>query len=303
MARKILFYINRFTPLIILVILVVVSENINNNKGYQNGMIESDGKGYYAYLPAVFIYHDLHFGFFDQIERQTYFNEHHFYEYRYAPDGRVINKYYAGTALAMSPFFGLAHLLTRFSSHPADGYSFIYTKLINYAAIFYLFLALIFLTKLLKLYKVRNNYIALILFSIVFGTNVFYYTVVEFSMSHIYSFAFVTLFLLLMKKYFSGGSAGLLLLSGLVLGMVALIRPVNLMVIMVVPFIAGEWPVLRTGLRRMVQDWPYLLGTILIFVAVLSIQAWIYFIQTGHLWVYSYGEEKNSRSRRGRAGR
>jgi hypothetical protein len=27
-------------------------------------------------------------------------------------------------------------------------------------------------------------------------------------------------------------------------------------------------------------------------VAVLSIQAWIYFIQTGHLWVYSYGEER-----------
>ena len=33
--------------------------------------MESDAKGYYAYLPAVFVYEDLHFGFFDEIEKRN----------------------------------------------------------------------------------------------------------------------------------------------------------------------------------------------------------------------------------------
>jgi len=59
--------LNKFALLIIAAILVIVSLNINSGKDYSSGMIMSDGKGYYAWLPAIFIYHDLHFHFFDQI--------------------------------------------------------------------------------------------------------------------------------------------------------------------------------------------------------------------------------------------
>jgi hypothetical protein len=255
-------------------------------------MIESDGKGYYAYLPAVFIYNDLHFEFFEQIEKQTYYNEHHYYDYRYAPGGHVINKYYAGTALAMAPFFGIAHLLTVFSDYPADGYSTFYPKLINLAAIFYLFISLVFLSRLLKLYQVRNGFVTLILFAIVFGTNVFYYTVVEFSMSHIYSFAFVTIFLYCIKRYFLSGTSKFMVLSGLLLGIITLIRPVNILIILAVPFLAGNWPNLIDGMKQMFRKWPSLFLSILLFLIVFSIQLIIYKLQTGNFWVYSYGEER-----------
>jgi len=39
-----------------------------------NRCISSDGKGYYAYLPAIFIYHDLQFQFVEQYETK-YYNE------------------------------------------------------------------------------------------------------------------------------------------------------------------------------------------------------------------------------------
>ena len=48
--------------------------NTTFKKDYKTGIIESDAKGYYAYLPAVFIYHDLNFGFYNDIEIKTYYN-------------------------------------------------------------------------------------------------------------------------------------------------------------------------------------------------------------------------------------
>lgn len=284
--------LNKWAILIIAAIMVLVSSNINSGKDYSSGMIMSDGKGYYAYLPAIFIYHDLHFSFFEKIERETYASEFHFYEYRYAIDGKVINKYYSGTALAMLPFFGIGHLLSALTGKSLDGYSVHYTTMINLAAIAYLALGLWFLAKLLKTYQIRKGYITLILTAITFGTNVFYYTVVEFSMSHIYSFAFVTMFLYYTRTCFHGYDRKHLILAGAAAGMVLLIRPVNGLVIAAVPFLAGSWQDLHRGLKRMSKDWPSVLLAVFFAIAIFSIQMIIYKLQTGYFWVYSYGEER-----------
>ena len=44
---------------VIISITTLVSSNLNWGKNHWRGIIESDGKGYYAYLPAIFIYKDL----------------------------------------------------------------------------------------------------------------------------------------------------------------------------------------------------------------------------------------------------
>jgi len=73
-----------------------------------------DGNGYYAYLPAIFIYHDLHFGFFDKIaEQEGYQNMK--YDYRYEYRGHTVNKYFAGTALAQLPFFLTAYFYEHYT--------------------------------------------------------------------------------------------------------------------------------------------------------------------------------------------
>ncbi|MBP6978594.1 MAG: hypothetical protein PHD61_04400 [Bacteroidales bacterium] len=284
--------LNTYVILLITAILVIVSLNINSGKDYRSGMIMSDGKGYYAYLPAIFIYHDLHFNFFDKIEKETYSSEYHYYDYRATVDGRIINKYYAGTALAMLPFFGIGQLLSVVSGNPLDGYSTHYTMAINFAAICYLAIGLLFLCKLLRTYQIRRSYISLILAVIVFGTNLFYYTVVEFAMSHVYSFAFATLFLYFSRQYFQRHSSRDLIWAGLMLGMIALIRPVNLLILLVVPFLAGSRKDLLTGWIKIRHNVPALIISVLAFLAVFSIQLIIYRIQTGDFWVYSYGQER-----------
>lgn len=284
--------LNKFALLIIAAILVIVSLNINSGKDYSSGMIMSDGKGYYAWLPAIFIYHDLHFHFFDQIEKEKYFSQNHYYDYRMTIDDKVINKYYAGTALAMLPFFGIGHLMSAITGEPLDGYSSPYTSVINLAAICYLTFGLLFLSKLLKTYQIRQNYRTLILFAIVFGTNVFYYTVVEFAMSHVYSFAFATTFLYFSRQYFLRHTASDLLIAGFMLGMITLIRPVNVIILLVVPFLAGSWNIFQNGVKEVRHHWAGFCFSVLLFVTVLSVQAIIYRIQTGHPWIYSYGQEK-----------
>jgi hypothetical protein len=271
---------------LILAIVLICSANIQWGGDKWKNIIEADGKGYYAYLPAVFIYHDLNFGFFDNIEKK-YPNPHIYYDYRISAEGGIVDKYYAGTALAMSPFFLIAHFL----ASDADGYSRIYPVMMNVAAIFYLLIALIFLKKLLRLFGSTDGVISFVLVAIVFGTNVFYYTVSEPAMSHIYSFAFITMFLYFLKRLFSEQHANTLIVLALLLGIIMLIRPVNGLIVLITPFIAGSPGALKMIFRRIGATIPVFLFSVLLFLAVLSIQLIIYKIQTGHFFVYAYGSE------------
>ena len=108
--------------LLIAIILLVVTTNINWGKNDWKGALESDAKGYYAYLPAVFIYQDLNFSFLEEVEKK-YDQKHLYYEYRSNAHGVLINKYYAGVAVMQLPFFVGAHGLTLISGGDTDGYS------------------------------------------------------------------------------------------------------------------------------------------------------------------------------------
>ena len=277
-------------PLIGLIVLLV-SINISWHKDHWRGIIESDGSGYYAYLPAVFIYQDLNFGFFDEIEKEKYYHENIYYDYRYDYNGKVIDKYFVGTAIPMLPFFILGHAATLLSDHPPDGYSKLYHIFINIAAIFYLIIACIFLKRLLRLYNIGDRAISLTLFAIVFGTNAFYYTIGEPSMSHIYSFAFITMFCYFSKRYFKSNQMGITLLLALLLGLICLIRPVNAMIILILPFLAGGIGEFKNGIRRFFENKKIFLGSLAIFVAIIFIQPLIYKIQTGEFFIYTYEGE------------
>ncbi|MFO8130317.1 MAG: hypothetical protein R6T99_10500 [Bacteroidales bacterium] len=276
---------------LILIICIWVSSNMSWGDQRQGRIIKADGNGYYAYLPAVFIYHDLSFGFFDSIVEKEY-HPNLSWDYRYVGNGFVTNKYYAGTALAILPFFLIAHGLSICFGYPADGYSALYLIFINIAAIFYLGMALLFLRKLLKrIPELSEKAIVLILAALVFGTNLFHYTVEEPSLSHVYSLAFVTAFIYYARKFFERPGAGPAILCATLLGMIILIRPVNGIILLLVPFIAGSLPCLKKGLNHFLRRPAILLGSVLAGILVLSVQLIIYKIQSGSFWVYSYGNE------------
>ncbi|MEZ5173565.1 MAG: hypothetical protein R2850_08670 [Bacteroidia bacterium] len=273
-------------------LMIAVSSNLNWPEKYSQGIIRSDAKGYYAYLPALFIYNDLHFDFFAEMDGNKYYNPYYFYDYRAAHFGHPINKYYCGTALLEMPFFLMAHTITLVSGGDADGYSYWYRIFVSIAAIFYLIAGLIFCNKLLELNEVENINRFITLISIVFGTNLFYYAIVEPGMSHIYSFAGVAMFLFYCQKYFAENNPKNLILAAIAFGIILLIRPVNGLIILALPFIAGSFDVLKNFLTAVRKKPLVLLVVALIPFLILSIQVIYYLMATGDYWVYSYGDEK-----------
>ncbi len=61
---------SHITILAIGIVLIFIASNTNWGKDSWKNTIESDAKGYYAYNPAIFIYHDLNFQFFREIEQE-----------------------------------------------------------------------------------------------------------------------------------------------------------------------------------------------------------------------------------------
>jgi hypothetical protein len=133
------------TPLIKPVLLLCAGLKFG---GFYGFCINGDGKGYYAYLPATFIYHDQPFNFIQKTEKK-YYPESTRCDFRVNVKGKLVNKYFIGTALLWSPFFLLAHLLSHVLDLPLDGYVPLYQYSILIAAVFYLWLGLFYLRKLL----------------------------------------------------------------------------------------------------------------------------------------------------------
>jgi len=273
------------------IVCIWTSSNINWGPDRASRIIKVDGNGYYAYLPAIFIYHDLHFGFFEEIAAREGF-QNMGYDYRLNLNGEVVNKYFAGTALAQLPFFLAAHGISRIAGQPMDGYSRIYLVFISLASLFYLILSIYFLKKILEYYQVSPVNSAISILAIVFGTNLFYYAVYEPSMSHVYSLAFVCIFIYHLIKYFKTPGTGTLIVSAAALGIITLIRPVNILVLASLPFLAGDSSQLKAGIRLMLRKWKTMILAIGIFLVPLILQSIIYKIQTGSFWVYSYGDER-----------
>ena len=275
-----------------MLLMTAISSNINWGKERWKGIVEADGKGYYAYLPAIFIYHDLNFEFFDHIEKEKYYNPNRYYDYRAnSGTGHLINKYYSGTALLEMPFFLMAHALTLATNGDADGYSKYYMIFINIAALFYLFLGLFYLRKTLIAYSIPRWIISTTLIAAVFATNLFVYTVVDTGLSHVFSFGFISAFVYFSKQYFDSPKTKTLPILAFLLGIIVLIRPINLLILLSWPFLAGSPKSVVEGIKFSFSHYKNLIFSAVIFVIIISVQFIIYEISSGHFIVYSYQDE------------
>ncbi len=265
---------------------------LNNFLGRKEVVIVADGKGYYDYLPATFIYKDLNFGYTDTLVTEFY--DHHTYNQGINPivEGKKVNKYFIGTALAQLPFFLTAHLIaTTSEDFPKDGYSAIYQDFVFYAALFYAFLGLFFLRKSLRLLGLQNGWVIILQLVAIFTTSLMHYMHAESSFSHTYSFAFISWFAFLVLSYRLQPSAKKLYIAALVLGIIILIRPVNAIVLAFVPFLHDSFGEFLWTIRQLLQAWKRLIVAIGITIATVALQPVVWFIQTGNLYVKPYGEE------------
>ena len=272
------------------IILFWVFTNIRVGPGgWWRDTIHNDAKGYYAYLPAVFIYNDLNFNFFTYADSALQLSKSPC-DYRLIQHDKHVNKYYSGVAVAQMPFFFAAHGYALADPEArADGYSYPYIYGICLAAIFYAILGLYLLNKILLLYNISLANRIITLWVTLFGTNLFQYTVGEPGMSHVYSFAFVALFVYHVLLWLQSYRFKNLVVASIALGMIMLIRPVNVMVVMFLPFLADSLQNFIAAAKQWVSNYRNIAVTLLVPPAIFSIQLIIYKIACGHFFVYSYG--------------
>ena len=275
-------------------IFIVLFFTISNLRWGQNSwsnIIESDAKGYYAYLPGTFVYHDLNFGFFDDIERDKYYNENTFVDYLADYKGKKYTKYYCGTALVQSPFYLVAHSYVLLFGGDPDGYSRPYLISVTVAGLFYAMLGLIYLAKLLQLNDVSDKSIAVVLLCIALGTNLFYYTIGEMGLSHVYSFCFITMFLYYLQRYIHELPKNIPWKLFVLFGIILLIRPINGLILFAIPLLTSSSNQLVFILKQAINKPARLVLGGVIVLSILSIQLIIYKVQLDVFWVYSYKEE------------
>ncbi len=238
--------------------------------------IRSDARGYYGYLQALFIRNDL---------GHEPFNSAYI---KYTTTG-TLNKYYCGTSLLMAPWFGIGHVFALADADsPKDGLSAYEQKAIGVGAWVYLLLGLLALRALFISLGIRDGVIAWTLLASVLGTPLLQYAAIQPGWSHVYSFCTIAAFLLAVNRISTGAQPWWTIAAGALLGLLVLIRPVNVMVLLATPLVAAQ------GIGALVNTLLKQRATILAIlacVAVFAIQPILWYLQTGAFYAYGYRGE------------
>ncbi len=285
--------LTRYTPEILLFIYILLFLNFRHPSDNWDRIINSDGKGYYGYLTALFIYHDLDYKFIESYESKYYpSNRSVFKDYRVTIDGKIVNKCFPGIAILWLPFFLLAHFLSYLFGYPADGYSIIYQYSIAIAALFYFWLACKILMRFLIRLGAADKLASFITILIALGTNLAFFTIIESSMSHVYSFFLITAFIYAVFRFFESGNSRWVVPGALLLAMIILVRPTNGLVILLVPAMASKsHPFSLPGMLKRPYLGRNLVYGILLMAFLFSLPMLMWHHQADRWLVYSYGSE------------
>ena len=258
----------------------------NKHKHEVGANISSDGGGYYAYLPQYLIYGTKHFEFANFIQAK-YPTKKFFQGISPLKEKQFHDKYFIGTAICISPFFYLTHLLTNLFDGDADGYSISYQFSVFAAALAFWLLGVLSLMKLLQKFQIARSSILLGIIGLTFGTNLNYYIVYDPSFSHVYTFGLVAFFLLKVKNYVDTQTKKDLIWLFFLLGLITIIRPTNLLIVLIIPFFFSSLKQLWNQIQNIffTQKWAVILG-VLIYAFLIFLQFWNIHSQHG-IWQFN----------------
>ncbi|MCF8250675.1 MAG: hypothetical protein K9J37_12220 [Saprospiraceae bacterium] len=250
-----------------------------------------DVSGYYLYLPATFIYHDLkQVSFLPKIIEK--------YQPSFTPDqafpienGNQVMKYSAGMAVLYLPFFAIGHAVAKLTSYPADGFSLPYQAAIQLGSVLMAILGLWFLRKTLLRYF-PDLTVGWTLLLIALGTNFLNYATFDAANAHGWLFMLLALLTHLSIRWHERptlwGAVGI----GTCIGLAALVRPTEILYA-IVPLLwgVGSLPALRQRLIFFKENYLHLLAAGAFTAAIGFVQLAYWKYVSGHWFVYSYGEQ------------
>ena len=265
----------RFIALLSLILIISIRWYGFSGENYRS-IISSDGKGYYHYFELLLT--DSAAG---QKANHIFLVED--------KEGNVLNKYFAGTAVLWTPFVLPVYAWYSVSTDtPVNLYAEGFQKAVSLAAWIYLLIGLFALKKLLQTYKLKDGIIAFTLLAFFFGTNLSYYSIIAPSMSHVYSFSLIALFIYFIRKLSLSAHPYYLIFSVLTLALIVLVRPVNGLIVLAIPIV---WDA-RTNILQLIKDnISLILLSAFLFLMLIFIQPLYWYMQTGRFFQWSYAGE------------
>lgn len=291
MKNKIRLKRNPVRNVIIFLIVSIIAINLGHRRYTKpDRVIEWDIKSYYAYLPAAIIHGDLTLEF-----RQQDFEKYSNLIWPLTlPSGNKVLIYTMGVSFLYSPFFLLAHGFAFLTHYETDGYSLPYRFALTFSALFYVWLGLLFLAKILRRYF-SENVVAITLFVTVAGTNLLYYSTYEAPMTHAFSFALICVFIWQTLRFYESPSIKKIAGAGALAGLIALIRPTNILVLLIF-FLWNVYS--REGIKDRIvfflKRYHWVLVMAAFFVLIWIPQFIYWYVQTGKLFFFSYGVKHES---------
>jgi hypothetical protein len=267
---------------LLVLILANVRQRMITNYGCE---ICSDKAGYYVYLPAVF-----QLSFYSK-DYPPEFDRKQGYGFDFdTTSGKVITKFTYGVALMLSPFYAAGAFIDKVFSLHQDPFSVYYLFFVNIGAAFYLALGIYYLRKWLTNYVDERSafWTALIAF---FGTNLYYYTLDESLMSHLYSFCLFSILLYCFKSFVEKETYKYYLAFAITLSLAILIRPTNFLFGLIAFFTdVNSWLSFKSRVKLLLKPLN-IIAAVLIFAVVIAPQLSYWHFAYGKYveWTYSAG--------------
>jgi hypothetical protein len=246
--------------------------------------------GYYLYLPARFIYHDISLHDLSWVKAivEKYHTSATLYQLYSVPGSGCVIKYSMGMALLNAPAFFIAQLLAGMMGYAADGFSLPYQYSFAISGLIYAIAGIFMLRKiLLEYFEEFTTSIVLIL--MVAGTNYFQLTAFEGMLTHNYLFTLYTFIIWFTLKWHREPNAITAALLGIFMGLAILTRPSEL-VCLVIPLAWGihNKATFLLKLKSVTSHCSHLLWlSLALFLAGLP-QLIYWKLVTGHWVYYSY---------------
>lgn len=286
-------YLRKYIPEIIILVYAIIFLLTKNPSSEWDRVIVSDGKGYYGYLTAFFIYQDSDYGFIDQYESEYYPASKQLYkDFRYDTGKGIVNKYFPGLSILWIPFFGIAYVFALVFDYPTDGYSAPFQWSIALAAFFYFWLSLLILRKILRHYTENETIIAWVMITTALATNLIYYTVNSGCQVHVYNFFLINAFIYSVILSVKKTESKYIVSAAFFLGMIIITRPQNVLIVLSVPFVCGSSEAFIHFFKSIFTRKRTLIFAVAAISFPLLIPVIYWYAKTGDFIVYSYGSEK-----------
>jgi hypothetical protein len=256
-------------------------------------IIRSDGRGYYAYLPALVIFNDPSFDASLNAELDYIGKDQNPKYLVRTEDGDIHNKYFPGVAVLQAPFFVFATAVSWIVGQPIDGYSDIYSFFFYFGSLFYVILGLFLFQKVLRsMFPKARGKISWIIPLLYIATPIFHYSVNTPSFGHLYSFFLFAWFAWITLQLKNSPTRSRFLLLGIALGLIVLVRPTNILIVFALPILLGDLESLKSFFKHIFEKRSrnFICG-VLGFISILSLLFLIWKWESGNWIVWSYGGE------------